>query len=162
MGTRSGDVDPGLHSFLSERLGLDLADIHALLNRESGLLGLSELSGDMRELERAAEEGHAQAQLAIEIFAYRLARQIAGMLVPLNGLDALVFSGGIGENSSRTRKNTIDRLSHLDLSLDDERNRTHGAQSRGRISTDHGAAIMVIPTDEELLIAEETTALLAK
>lgn len=162
MGTRSGDVDPGLHSFLAERLGLDLADIHALLNRESGLLGLSELSGDMRELEQAAEEGHAQAQLAIEIFAYRLARQIAGMLVPLNGLDALVFSGGIGENSSRARKNTIDRLSHLDLSLDDERNRTHGAQSRGRISTDHGPAIMVIPTDEELLIAEETTARLAK
>ena len=107
-------------------------------------------------------QGHAQAQLAIEIFAYRLARQIAGMLVPLNGLDALVFSGGIGENSSRTRKNTIDRLSHLDLSLDDERNRTHGAQSRGRISTDHGPAVMVIPTDEELLIAEETTARLEK
>ena len=89
-------------SFLAERLGLDLADIHTLLNRESGLLGLSELSGDMRELEQAAEEGHAQAQLAIEIFAYRLARQIAGMLVPLNGLDALVFSGGIGENSAST------------------------------------------------------------
>jgi acetate kinase len=162
MGTRSGDVDPGLHSFLAERLGLDLADIHTMLNRESGLLGLSELSGDMRELEQAAEDGHAQARLAIEIFTYRLARQIAGLLVPLNGLDALVFTGGIGENSSRIRANTVDRLSHLDLSLDEEMNRSHGTQSQGRISADQGPAIMVIPTDEELLIAQQAAMRLAK
>ena len=162
MGTRSGDVDPGLHGYLADRLGLDLASIQDLLNRESGLLGLSGLSDDMRELERAGEQGHTHAQLALEIFAYRLARQIASLLVPLGGLDALVFTGGIGENSSPTRTRTVELLAHLGLALDEERNAEHGRRSQGRISGDASPAILVIPTDEELLIAQDTASRLAK
>ncbi len=156
MGTRSGDVDPGLHSFLAEKLGLDLSEIQSLLNNESGLLGLSELSSDVRELEAASDRGHAQASLALEIFAYRLARQIAGLCVPLNGLDALVFAGGIGENSSRLRQQVAQWLSHLGLELDNTKNQNHGIHHNGIISTETKPAIMVIPTDEESLIARET------
>lgn len=162
MGTRSGDVDPGLHAYLADRLGLDLPSIQDLLNKESGLLGLSGLSDDMRELERAAEQGHTHAQLALEIFAYRLARQIASLLVPLGGLDALVFTGGIGENSSPTRTRTVELLAHLGLALDEERNAEHGRRSQGRISGDASPAILVIPTDEEFLIAQDTASRLAK
>ena len=161
MGTRSGDVDPGLHAFLANRLDLDLQAIQNLLNRESGLLGLSGLSGDMRELERAAKEGNQDAELALEIFAYRLARQIASLLVPLGGLDALVFTGGIGENSSGIRERTVLSLSHLGLALDPHLNREHGLKDQGRISGPTGPAILVIPTDEERLIARDTAARLA-
>ena len=161
MGTRSGDVDPGLHGFLADRLGLDLPGIEKLLNRESGLLGISGISGDMRELERAAEDGNQDAELALEIFAYRLARQIASMLVPLGGLDALVFTGGIGENSHGIRERTIRCLGHLGLELDDSLNRKHGIEDRGIISGPTGPAILVVPTDEECLIARDTAARLA-
>ena len=161
MGTRSGDVDPGLHGFLADRLGLDLPGIEKLLNRESGLLGISGVSGDMRELERAAEDGNPEAELALEIFAYRLARQIASMLVPLGGLDVLVFTGGIGENSHGIRERTVRSLGHLGLELDDSLNRKHGIEDRGIISGPTGPAILVIPTDEECLIARDTAARLA-
>ena len=162
MGTRSGDVDPGLHSFLAQRLGMNLESIDDLLNKESGLLGLSELSADVRELEAAAHRGHTEAQLALEIFCYRLARQVAGLCVPLGGLDALVFTGGIGENSSGVRARVIQLLSHLGLELDPEKNGLHGAKSDGLISRSTDPRAMVIPTDEEFLIAQDTAERLAK
>jgi acetate kinase len=160
MGTRSGDVDPGLHHFLGRRLQLDPDAISDLLNRKSGLLGLSELSGDMRELERAETEGHEGAALAIEIFCYRLAGQIARHLVALGGLDALILTGGIGENSSRVRGRVMEWLAPLGFELDAEKNARHGSDSGGRISCGGPPLAAVISTDEERLIASETAAVL--
>lgn len=155
MGTRSGDVDPGLHLFLAQKLDMDLERINDLLNRESGLLGLSELSSDVRELEAASDQGNSDAQLALELFCYRLARQIASLCVPLGGLDVLVFTGGIGENSSRVRAGVVHLLAHLGLELDPDSNRLHGGQSEGVISRSPSPQAMVIPTDEEFLIAQD-------
>jgi len=160
MGTRSGDVDPGLHAFLGERLGLDLAGVTRLLNRESGLLGLSGLSSDMRELEAAEARGDARAALALEIFCYRLAKQIASLVVPLAGLDALIFTGGIGENSARIRAQVLELLAPLGFTPDPEANAGHGAASNGRISREGHPFAAVVATDEELLIAEETARVL--
>jgi len=159
MGTRSGDVDPGLHEFLAERLDLDVAGVTALLNRESGLLGLSELSNDMRRLTEAAERGHARAALAVELFCYRLAKHLAALVVPLGRLDALVFTGGIGENATGVRERVVALLGHLGLRLDEERNAEHGLRSRGVITTDDPPVAVVVPTDEELLIASDAAGL---
>jgi acetate kinase len=159
MGTRSGDVDPGLHEFLAERLNLDVAGVTALLNRQSGLLGLSELSNDMRRLTEAAERGHARAALAVELFCYRLAKHLAALVVPIGRLDALVFTGGIGENAVAVRERVVALLGHLGLRLDPGRNADHGARSRGVITSDDAPVAVVVPTDEELLIASDTAAL---
>jgi len=160
MGTRSGDVDPGLHEFLAERLNLDVAGVTALLNRESGLLGLSELSNDMRRLTEAAERGHQHAALAVEVFCYRLAKQLAALVVPLGRLDALVFTGGIGENATGVREGGGGLLEHLGLRLDPARNADHGAGSGGVITRDEPPVAVVVATDEELLIASDTAALI--
>jgi acetate kinase len=160
MGTRSGDVDPGLHELLAQRLGLDVAGVTALLNRESGLLGVSELSSDMRRLERASRDGHEGAERAVELFCYRLAKQVAALVVALGRLDALVFTGGIGENSCDVRARVLGLLGHLGLELDPERNARHGAGAAGVISRDGPPVAMVVPTDEEWLIASETAAVL--
>jgi acetate kinase len=160
MGTRSGDVDPGLHEFLAGRLGLDAAGVTTLLNRESGLLGVSELSSDMRRLEQASREGHEGAQQAVELFCYRLAKQVAALVVALGRLDALVFTGGIGENSPDVRARVLALLAHLGLELDPERNARHGADAAGVISRDGPPVAMVVATDEEWLIASETAAVL--
>jgi acetate kinase len=160
MGTRSGDVDPGLHEFLAERLDLDVAGVTALLNRESGLLGLSELSNDMRRLTEAAERGHQRAALAVEIFCYRLAKHLAALMVPLGRLDALVFTGGIGENAVGVRARVVALLEHLGLRLDGDRNADHGARSGGVITSDDPPVAVVVATDEELLIASDTAALI--
>lgn len=156
MGTRSGDVDPGLHERVAELRGLDLAGVTAMLNRESGLLGLSELSGDMRELEEAARAGHEGARRAIEVFSYRLAKTLAALVVPLGGLDALVFTGGIGENSAGIREQTLAWLAPLGLAIDATRNVRHGAEEGGLVSTDGSTPVLVVPSDEEAAIAEET------
>jgi acetate kinase len=160
MGTRSGDVDPGLHEFLAERLDLDVAGVTALLNRESGLLGLSGLSNDMRRLTEAAEGGHRHAALAVELFCYRLAKHLAALVVPLGRLDALVFTGGIGENAVAIRARVLGLLEHLGLRLDEVRNAEHGARSGGVITSDDPPVAAVVATDEELLIASDTAALI--
>ncbi len=155
MGTRSGDVDPGLHAHLSRQLGWTLERIDTLLNRESGLLGLSGLSNDMRELEAADAEGHAGAALAVEVFCYRIAKSLAALSCALPRLDGLVFTGGIGENSPRVRERVIDLLPHFGLQL----NRTVNGETvrgrEGRIDAG-GRQLWVIPTDEEGQIATET------
>ena len=159
MGTRCGDIDPSLHQFLAEQLGLDLADITAILNRQSGLQGLSELSNDMRTLCEAAAQGHEQAQIAIEVFCYRLARQLCALAMPLGKVDALVFTGGIGEHAAIVRAKVVKQLSLLGLSLDLERNDSHGAQSQGLISpAGTGPLVGVITCNEELMIARDTLA----
>lgn len=160
MGTRSGDVDPNLHAHLGRTLGWDLVRIEQLLNRESGLLGLSGLSNDMRQLEQAAEQGHEGAQLAIEVFCYRLARSLLGLGAALPRLDGLLFTGGIGENSARVRARTVEHMAILGLKIDAAANTSVGRGAAAPIHADGSAAIWVIPTDEERQIAEESLALL--
>ena len=160
MGTRSGDIDPGLHAYLAQHLSLDIAGVTEMLNRESGLLGLSGLSGDMRELETAEAEGNADAALALEIFCYRLARQVAGLQVPLGGLDALVFGGGIGEHSPRVRARVLKWLAPLGFVLDEQANARHGEDENGRIGQGGPPFAGVVPTDEEFLIALDTARVL--
>ncbi|MFO7704774.1 MAG: acetate kinase [Halopseudomonas sp.] len=160
MGTRSGDVDPNLHAHLARTLNWDLPRIETLLNRESGLLGLSGLSNDMRQLEQARSEGHPGASLAIDVFCYRLARSLLGLAAALPRIDGLIFTGGIGENSPLVRGKTLEHMAVLGLKLDAERN---SSAPRGQACMIHAAdsiAVMVIPTDEERQIADESLALI--
>ena len=160
MGTRSGDVDPGVFGYLGEEGALSVEDVTGALNTESGLLGLSGLTNDMRELWQARERGDEEAALAIDVFVHRLAKAVAGLVVGLGRLDALVFTGGIGENDARTRAMTVGALGFLGLELDPERNRDHGRSSDGRVGSGGGPDVLVVPTDEELMIVLDTIRLI--
>ena len=163
MGTRSGDVDPSLHAFMAQQTGMSLVEVTNILNRESGLLGISGVSNDMRDLLKLAKSGHQRAQLAIDIFCYRLAKALAGLATTLGQLDAIVFTGGIGEHASLIREKTVARLSIFGIKLDLERNRNHGDQSDGLISKDGtNIPILVIATNEEVMIARHVYALIHK
>ena len=160
MGTRSGDVDPNLHGHLARTLGWSLERIDTLLNKDSGLLGLSGLSNDMRTLEQAREQGHVGATLAIEVFCYRLAKSLAAMSCALRRLDGLIFTGGIGENSALIRSKTLDHLSLLGLRLDAQANARCVRGVAGAIHADGHPRVLVVPTNEERQIALDTLALL--
>ncbi len=160
MGTRSGDVDPNLHSHLSRALGWSLEQIDSMLNKDSGLLGLSGLSNDMRTLEQARDQGHIGASLAIEVFCYRLAKSLASMSCALRRLDGLIFTGGIGENSALIRSKTLDHLSLLGLKLDAEANARCVRGVAGAIHAEGHTRVLVVPTNEERQIALDTLALL--
>ena len=162
MGTRSGDVDPGLHGFLARTLGWDLAQVEQMLNQQSGLLGLSGLSNDMRSLEQARNQGHSGARLAIEVFCYRLAKSLAAMGCALPRLDGLVFTGGIGENSPLIRQRTIEHLQLLDLQLDPLANARCVAGTGGQIQAAGHPRVLVVPTNEERQIALDSLALLSQ
>ncbi|MGR2740561.1 acetate/propionate family kinase [Billgrantia sp. Q4P2] len=155
MGTRSGDVDPGLHAHLARQLGWSLKRIDEVLNRNSGLLGLSGLTNDMRELEAAESQGHPGATLAIEVFCYRIAKSLAALSCALPRLDGLVFTGGIGENSAEVRERVIALLPHFGLQLNRAVNSETIRGREGRIDAG-GRQLWVIPTDEEGQIANET------
>lgn len=159
MGTRSGDVDPGLFDYLASR-GVTAAEAHRMLNNESGLLGLSGQTNDMRSLCELADHGHEPSRLAIDVFCFRLARYVGAMTASLAHLDALVFTGGIGENSPRIRAQTINHLSLLGITVDPELNDNHGRLSDGFINhADSRFPVLVIPTNEELVIAREAARL---
>lgn len=160
MGTRSGDVDPGLHAHLNRQLGWSLDEIDATLNKRSGLLGLSGLTNDMRELERAAADGHAGAILAVEVFCYRIAKSLAALSCSLPVLTGIIFTGGIGENSATVRQRVIAALPHFGLRLDESANPAARGGYEGRIDGGEGPQLWVIPTDEENQIADETRDLL--
>lgn len=155
MGTRSGDVDPGALAYIAQRAGLDLDGLEVALNTESGLLGLSELSSDCRNLERAAEAGHEGARLALDVFVHRLARHVGGLATSLTRFDALVFTGGIGENSARVRAATLRRLAVFGFRLDAAANAATVGGAHGPISLPGGPVALVVPTDEESLIAQD-------
>lgn len=156
MGTRSGDVDPSLHEFMTARRGWPLDRIMKALNRESGLLGISGLSNDMRTLVEAAGAGNSRAQLAIDVFSYRLAKAISGLSAALSRLDAIIFTGGIGEHSPVVRARTADNLKILGVELDPELNARDGEAQTGRISRAGTRTCLIVPTNEELMIARET------
>jgi acetate kinase len=161
MGTRSGDVDPSVFELLSRRRGLTAEEITEALNKRSGLLGLSGVSNDLRAVEAAAGSGNADAALALEVFCYRLAKTVAALVVPMGRLDALVFTGGIGEHSASVRSQVLAQLGFLGLLEDDDANAAHGRQTGGLITAAEGPVALVVPTDEELVIARDTAAIVA-
>jgi acetate kinase len=158
MGTRSGDVDPSIIEFLMLKEGIDIREIDTLLNKRSGLLGLSGLTSDMRELlEEEAEKEDRRARLAIEIFCQRVKRYIGAYLAELGPTDAIVLTGGIGENAVSVRERILSGMEHLGLQLDPERNAVLNAGEPGTITQEASTlAAWVIPTNEELLIARDT------
>ncbi|MCX6552835.1 MAG: acetate kinase [Acidobacteria bacterium] len=156
MGTRSGSVDPAIIGHVSTALKRSAQDVLDVLNKKSGLLGVSGLSNDMRTVEEAAAAGNARASLALDIFCYVLAKAIAGLVVPLGRLDALAFTGGIGENSVTVRARTVELLGFLGLTLDPALNAVHGRGQHGRITTGMRPQALVVPTNEELMIAMDT------
>jgi acetate kinase len=155
MGTRSGSIDPAIIGHVADAMGRHPKEILDILNKKSGLLGVSGLSNDMRTVEEAAAGGNDRAMLALDLFCYALAKAIAGLVVPLGRLDALVFTGGIGENSTTVRRMTIARLGFLGLTLDVDANATHGRAQGGRITTGTSPQALIVPTNEELMIAED-------
>jgi len=162
MGSRSGDVDPTLASFLAQREGVDVETAEGWLNTKSGLLGVSGRSRDMRELLDAEGKGDKMARLAIDMFCYRLKKYIGAYLTALNGADAVIFGGGIGENAPEVRQRVLAGMDWLGLKLDKARNKAT-VGSEGRISTDDARIhAYVIPVDEALIIARDTFSLLKK
>lgn len=155
MGTRCGDIDPSLPSFIASVSNLPISNVETMLNKHSGLLGLSEISNDCRTLEEAAEQGSEDAKLALYIFCYRLAKYIGSYLVVAGPIDALVFTGGIGENSAFIRQTTVSMLAHLGFSLDEAKNHSARFGQSGNIAA-YGPPILVIPTNEEWMIAKST------
>lgn len=162
MGTRSGNVDPNLHSYLQRRTGMTLDEITHLLNHRSGLTGVAGVN-DMRHLAELHGTGDPTARLAIDLFTFRLARELCGLCAALGGPpQAIIFTGGIGENSPLIRSETIARLGALGATLDPALNATHGAGTTGRISPENSLpAVLVVPTNEELAIATATRRLIA-
>jgi len=157
MGTRSGDVDPGLVLYLIRTAGMTASEVDSLLNHQSGLRGLSGLSADVRDLEQAEREGDESAELALEVFAYRARKYIGAFAAALEGLDGVAFTGGIGEHSASMRSRICQGLGFLGLRLDDELNGAANGRVAMRISEDSGSVqIWVIPTDEERQIAWST------
>jgi acetate kinase len=156
MGTRSGSVDPAIVGHMEAALGRPAKEILDVLNKKSGLLGVSGLSNDMRTIEAEAAKGNERAHLAFDLFCYLLAKSIAGLVVPLGRLDALVFTGGIGENSVSVRARTVRHLGFLGLTIDPSANATHGRGQGGRITTEVRPQALVVPTNEELMIAMDT------
>jgi acetate kinase len=161
MGTRCGDIDPAVVTFLMEKERLSVEEAVALLNKQSGVLGLSGLSHDFRDIENAATGGDERAEIALAVFVYSVKKFIGAHAAALNGLDALVFTGGLGENSDVVRSRVCESMEFLGIAISTEKNLSRawpadisleGAETR----------VLVIPTNEELMIARETVGLLAQ
>ncbi len=162
MGTRCGNIDANVFSFLNKEYGYSIEEITDILNKKSGLLGISELSNDCRVIEEAYMEGNKQATLAMDVFCYVLAKQLAGMAVATGGVDALAFTGGIGENSDIIRGKVVEALAFLGFELDKQRNLDCRFGNEGVISSDTSrATALVVSTNEELMIAKDTAALIS-
>ncbi len=159
MGTRVGDVDPGALTYLMTKHNLSAADIQKIINKESGVAGVSEISSDMREIEAAVNAGNERAKLALDMYEQRILKYIGAYAAEMGGLDVIVFTGGVGENQTGVRENVCEPLSFLGVKLDkDLTSRTRGTETL--ISTpDSKVKVVVIPTDEELMIARDTEAI---
>ncbi len=158
MGTRSGDIDPAIIEFIAGKENLTLSEVMNVLNKKSGVLGMSGVSSDFRDLDKAAEEGNVHAQEAVATFAYRVAKQVGAYVAAMNGVDAIAFTAGLGENDKKVRKLVCDHFGFLGVELDEEKNAVRGKETI--ITTpDSKVKVMIIPTNEELAIARETVAL---
>lgn len=159
MGTRVGDVDPGALTFLMKKHNLSVDDLQKLINKESGVLGISELSSDMREIDAAIEADNANAKLALDMYEHRILKYIGAYAAEMSGVDIIVFTGGVGENQASLRCNVCAPLGFMGVKIDEDLNaRTRGTETV--ISTsDSKVKVMVVPTDEELMIARDTEAI---
>ncbi len=158
MGTRSGNVDPAIIRFIMEKENLTIKEVDELLNKKSGFLGVSGISSDLRNVEEAASEGNYRAQLAIDMFYQKIVRFIGAFVAEINGIDVLIFTAGIGENSPEMREAVCSKLEFLCLFIDKEKNKFRGEERE--ISTPGSKVkVFVIPTNEELMIARDTAAL---
>ncbi|MCC4833112.1 acetate kinase [Shewanella sp. 1_MG-2023] len=160
MGTRCGDMDPSIIYHLVNQLGYTIDEVNNLLNKQSGLLGISELTNDCRGIEDGYKDGHKGATLALEIFCYRLAKYIASYTVPLGRLDAVVFTGGIGENSDIIRAKVLEMLAIFNFNVNEEKNLAARFGKDGIITEEGSTVAMVIPTNEEWVIAEDAIKLI--
>jgi len=156
MGTRSGDIDAAVLLYIMSREELTMQEGNTLLNKHSGLLGISGISSDMRDLEEERENGNKMAALAIDIFCYRIKKYIGAYFASLGGADSIVFTGGIGENSSLVRKLSLSNLECLGINIDDEKNESNSKEATIISKNNSKVTIFVIPTNEELVIAKET------
>ncbi len=161
MGTRSGDVDPAVVQYIANKENKTVDEVLNILNKKSGVFGLSGVSSDFRDLEAAANAGNEKAKDAVEAFVYRVAKYIGSYVAAMNGVDAIVFTAGLGENDGKTRSRICAYLGYLGVKLDDEMNKLRGKEMV--ISTaDSKVKVLVIPTNEELAIARETVELIRK
>lgn len=159
MGTRSGDIDPAIIEVIAKKEKLDIEGVMNVLNKKSGVYGISKLSSDFRDLEAGAADNNKLAQMALKVFEYRVLKYIGAYTAAMNGVDAIAFTAGVGENGPATRKAICERLGYLGIKIDDEANQVRGKDAV--ISTpDSKVTVLVIATDEELMIARETLALL--
>ena len=158
MGTRSGDMDPAIVKYIMEKENKTIEEMDHYLNKESGVYGLSGVSSDFRDLAKAAAEGHEHAQLALDVFIYRIQKYIGAYTAALGGVDTMVFTAGIGENDAKMRKDILSGMEWLGIKLDEEANSCRGEEKK--ISApDSKVEVWVIPTNEELVIARETVRL---
>ncbi|RLD70010.1 MAG: acetate kinase, partial [Bacteroidetes bacterium] len=155
MGTRTGDIDPGALLYMAEKEETSISETSNLLNKKSGMLGISGVSSDMRDIENAANEGNHRAQLALEMFAYRAKKYIGAYAAAMGGVDIIVFAGGIGEMDAETRKRILNGLEFLGIDLDSSKLSVRGEEVI--LSTPRSKVkVMVVPTDEEMMIARDT------
>lgn len=160
MGTRSGDIDGGAVAFIQKKLGLDADGISDLLNKKSGVLGISGISSDMREIDAAAESGDPKAVLALAMYNYRIKKYIGAYAAAMGGVDIVVFTAGVGENQSSMRAEVCRNMEWMGIKLDEEKNKTVRGVEAVISAPDSKVTVVVIPTDEELMIASDTMALL--
>ena len=162
MGTRVGDVDPGALVFIGEKEGLSMAQLSEVINKKSGVLGVSGVSSDMREIEEAISQGNERAKLALEMYDYRIKKYVGAFTAAMGGLDLLIFTGGVGENQTTTREYVCEDMQYMGIEIDKELNaKIHGDEAL--LSTKESKVkVVVIPTDEELMIALDTVALTSK
>ena len=161
MGTRAGDMDAGVVEYIANKYSMTVSETVRVLNKESGVLGLSGVSSDFRDLHAAAGQGHRRAALALDVFCYGVRKMIAGYAAAMGGVDTVVFTAGVGENSADTRARILRGLEFMGITCDEEKNRFSGEE---RIISRDGApvTVMVVPTNEELMIAQDTFALVAQ
>jgi acetate kinase len=156
MGTRSGDLDPAIVPFTINKEDLTLGEANSMLNKHSGLLAVSGISSDMREVVEAMNAGNESAKLAFEMYAYRIRKYIGAYAAAMDGVDAIVFTAGVGENSNVLRREICRNLTFLGVTLDEERNEVRSPEPRTITTDDSSVSVLVVPTNEELLIARDT------
>lgn len=156
MGTRSGDLDPAIVPYTINKEDLTLNEVNSMLNKHSGLIAISGISSDMREVVEAMQSGDENAKLAFEMYAYRIRKYIGAYVAAMDGVDAIIFTAGVGENSDVLRKEVCKSLTFFGVTLDEERNKLRSSESRRITSDNSKVSVLVVPTNEELLIARDT------
>ena len=159
MGTRSGDIDPSAVEFLAKKENLDLEGIVKVLNKESGVYGLSGVSSDFRDLDQASVDGNERAKAAVDAFCYRTAKYIGSYAAAMNGVDVICFTAGVGENDGKVRAKVLSYLGYLGITLDEEANQARGKEVR-LSAADSKVTVLLVPTNEELAICRETVSII--